>query len=464
MLSDLGKMLSDLGLADAPGGSGASAALNAGNLKRKLAKSNEAALRMPGTAAGSGRHSARGLTPQTPMWAEVMTTDSPGGGSGSRWVAVDPVHGKCDTPTDLIEMWYSSSSRGSNGGKGRKAGQVKGPAYVISVECCPMLRVTDVSRRYLLDWFIDVSRRVPQGWWEDSLAQVSCAATPEVEAQESLDAELLQQAALANAEKRIPQTTAGLKRHPLYCLKKQLKKTQTIRPGAQFYSLVDGECVYKTEAIQELKTEQGWRKVARQVKEGEQPHEQRTARPKPGARKRAAADTEAAAAAAAAAAEADDTDASTAGQQQETEDLYGTWQTEVYVPPVATNGEIPTNEHGNVELWGGNMDLLPGGCRHIDSPWIQTTCVEQKISYKEAFVGFETKDRAVKPKIQGIVVLEEDYDRLVEAHTAKTAEKTAKKKEKRDSRLLKRWGELIKLAVQQRRVQQEYGGGSATAG
>ena len=44
-------------------------------------------------------------------------------------------------------------------------------------------------------------------------------------------------------------------------------------------------------------------------------------------------------------------------------DLFGRWQTEVYVPPPAKDGKVPRNEYGNVELFKPWM--LPKGTVHI---------------------------------------------------------------------------------------------------
>lgn len=44
-------------------------------------------------------------------------------------------------------------------------------------------------------------------------------------------------------------------------------------------------------------------------------------------------------------------------------ELFGPWQVEDYVPPVAENGIVPRNEHGNVELFKPCM--LPIGCVHV---------------------------------------------------------------------------------------------------
>lgn len=431
------------------GGGGASAALSADDLMRRLAKSNEAGARLSGAGSSTGGHSA--LTVQTPMWAEVMATD----GSEERWVAVDPVHSKCDCPEQLIEMWYGSNGAGDSA-KGNR-GKGKGPAYVIAVACYPMLRVTEVSKRYLRDWFnvVGGKMRVEEEWWTGTLSQISCAATAGVEAMEKLDSSRMDDAAIFNASKRVPNTLKDMKRHPVYCMAKQLKQTQIIKPGSRVYGLLDGQPVFRREAIQDLKTEQAWRREARQVRKGEKPHRQRAARVTTGGRKQAEE-----------AGDGTNAGIAAAADRGGKEDLYGTWQTEEYVPPAARNGEIPTNEHGNVYLWGGNLKLLPGGCRYVDLPYIQKTCREliPPVEYKEAFFGFETKDKMTRPKIQGIVVLEDDYGRLIEAHTAMTAVSTAKKREKRDARLLNRWGELIKLVVQMRRVQQNYGSGPQASG
>lgn len=49
-----------------------------------------------------------------------------------------------------------------------------------------------------------------------------------------------------------------------------------------------------------------------------------------------------------------------------TVELFGPWQVEDYVPPVAENGIVPRNEHGNVELFKPCM--LPIGCTHMKLP------------------------------------------------------------------------------------------------
>lgn len=46
-------------------------------------------------------------------------------------------------------------------------------------------------------------------------------------------------------------------------------------------------------------------------------------------------------------------------------ELFGAWQTEEYIPPVAVNGQVPRNEYGNVDLFKPCM--LPIGTVHLQS-------------------------------------------------------------------------------------------------
>lgn len=44
-------------------------------------------------------------------------------------------------------------------------------------------------------------------------------------------------------------------------------------------------------------------------------------------------------------------------------ELFGNWQTEVYIPDPVENGRVPRNEYGNVELYKESM--LPRGGVHL---------------------------------------------------------------------------------------------------
>ena len=45
--------------------------------------------------------------------------------------------------------------------------------------------------------------------------------------------------------------------------------------------------------------------------------------------------------------------------------LFGSWQTVAYDVPAVVDGVIPLNEHGNVEVWGGDERFVPRGARLV---------------------------------------------------------------------------------------------------
>ena len=48
--------------------------------------------------------------------------------------------------------------------------------------------------------------------------------------------------------------------------------------------------------------------------------------------------------------------------------LYGEWQTDPWSPPPAADGKVPKNDHGNYELWDGDLKLLPKGTTWLKMP------------------------------------------------------------------------------------------------
>lgn len=48
-------------------------------------------------------------------------------------------------------------------------------------------------------------------------------------------------------------------------------------------------------------------------------------------------------------------------------ELFGIWQTEDYIPPIAVDGKVPRNEYGNVDLFKPCM--LPIGTVHLQSKY-----------------------------------------------------------------------------------------------
>ena len=156
----------------------------------------------------------------------------------------------------------------------------------------------------------------------------------------------------------------------------------------------------------------------------------------------------------------DGTDGGGAAQASgdEMEGLYGEWQTIEFVPPTAKNGKVPRGEHGNVELWDKNPALMPGGCCHVEAPWIQQTCNELNIDFAECVTDFKysVATGGMAPKIEGIIICSDQKARLMAAHATKMAAKQAEKDMKREEQLVQHWKKLIKLVASRARVQEEY--------
>ena len=103
--------------------------------------------------------------------------------------------------------------------------------------------------------------------------------------------------------------------------------------------------------------------------------------------------------------------------------LYGEWQTAAWSPPPlpAAPEPIPTNEHGNFELWDGAVAaFLPPGAAWIGrgSRGIVTIARKLGVAHAPALVGFERAGGRSVPVLDGVVVRATDADMLSEAHAA----------------------------------------------
>ncbi len=81
-------------------------------------------------------------------------------------------------------------------------------------------------------------------------------------------------------------------------------------------------------------------------------------------------------------------------------ELFGEWQTSTYIPPVATDGIVPCNEYGNVDLF--KPEMLPVGCVHIVEPTAARLCRKLGINYAEAITGKELTTKKKKDFFIGI--------------------------------------------------------------
>jgi len=152
-------------------------------------------------------------------------------------------------------------------------------------------------------------------------------------------------------------------------------------------------------------------------------------------------------------------------------ELFGYWQTSDYIPPVAQDGLVPTNEYGNVDLF--KPEMLPVGCVHIVEPNAVRLCKKLGINYAEAitgrreicfdnvmpnclFVGFDAHGSGSHPVIEGIVICKEFEDSLrgaIEQQKQISLEREIKKKEER---IYKNWRKLIRGLIIKQNLAKKY--------
>lgn len=138
-------------------------------------------------------------------------------------------------------------------------------------------------------------------------------------------------------------------------------------------------------------------------------------------------------------------------------ELYGYWQTMIYEVAPVKNGVIPVNQHGNVEVWDGNEALIPKGARLLTSRHAMKAAQSLGLPCAPAIFGFENKGSYTAPQIGGAVVLSEHYELLYEAVGNIREDKEEKSATAWETKIVKRWSDLVKKVLTRQRLKKEYG-------
>ncbi|OII76097.1 DNA repair protein RAD4 [Cryptosporidium andersoni] len=212
----------------------------------------------------------------------------------------------------------------------------------------------------------------------------------------------------------LPCNKNGFKRHPKYVLMSCLSPIEIIYPQIPIIGYFQGEPVYPRENVQQLKTTKQWSRQQRRISSGQIPI-------------KTIKDT----------------------SNNIIKEFYAEYQTElVPIREITCDNQVPVNQFHNVDLT--NNQQVPLGCIHVEdnyelseedsmegqgsfrSTWIiswEETAKRANISYGRALVGFKysggyKKGRSSKlsrnlnskaePLYNGIVIKEEDYQKLLE--------------------------------------------------
>ncbi|KKY38610.1 putative rad4 family protein [Diaporthe ampelina] len=315
-------------------------------------------------------------------------------------------------------------------------GRTKGTR--IPLEKIPVYNKNGKIKRYdHLDWFKSVVRAYTRGGENYPLTEVDYD-------EEATDLKIAQP--VKREVKEGEETLQYFKSSKEFVLARHLKREEALIPTAKPVKYFknkgkkgDGEeePVYLRKDVVAVKSEETWHKQGRAPKPGEKPLKQAPFRAATTNRRRELAEAEAAAG------------------HKVLQGLYSHDQTDWIIPPPIQNGIIPKNQYGNIDLFVEHM--LPEGAAHVPYRSAIRVCRRLEIDFAEAVVDFEFGHRMAVPVIQGVVIPEENYDRVMEEVAKEEADKARKEDEKRRKVVLGAWRKLLMGMRIAERVRRDYG-------
>ncbi|SPN99880.1 related to excision repair protein RAD4 [Cephalotrichum gorgonifer] len=230
-----------------------------------------------------------------------------------------------------------------------------------------------------------------------------------------------------------------------YVLERHLKREEALLPDAKPVKVfkskskgtVNEEPVYLRSDVVHVKSAETWHKQGRAPIPGEMPLKRVPYRAATINRQRELAEAE------------------KATGEKVLQGLYSMEQTDWIIPPPIKDGIIPKNEYGNIDLFVEHM--CPEGAVHIPYRGAVRVCKRLKVDYAEAVIDFEFGHRMAVPVIQGVVIPDEYYERVMEELQKDEVERARKEDEKRRKAALGMWRKLLMGMRIARRIREEYG-------
>jgi xeroderma pigmentosum group C-complementing protein len=216
-------------------------------------------------------------------------------------------------------------------------------SYIIAFEDDGAAR--DVTRRYAKNFNAKTrknrveSTEVGERWWRKTTRFYSRGWKSDLDQIE--DTEL----AASEAREPMPKSVADFKDHPVYALERHLRRNEVLVNSKEVGKVAAGrdasggkrlESVYRRRDVKLVKSADGWYRIGRDVKVGEQPVKIVPPRKPQGD-------------------DVEDGEEERAGTA-----LYTFDQTELYEPPPVMNGRVPKNSYGNLDIYVPSM-VPPGG-------------------------------------------------------------------------------------------------------
>lgn len=303
-------------------------------------------------------------------------------------------------------------------------------SYVVAFEEDASAR--DVTRRYAKAFNAKTrklrveSTRNGERWWARALRFYE---KPFLEDRD--EAEVSELTAKTAAEP-MPRNVQDFKDHPVYALERHLRRNEVIHPKRVIGQVSLGKSgsknqkldpVYRRTDVHACRSADGWYRLGREIKIGEQPLKR-----VPRNRKKF-----------------DFSDDEAAAEIP----LYALFQTDIYKPPSVVQGRIPKNIYGNLDIYTPSM-VPPGGV-HITRPGAFQAAKILGVDYADAVVGFEFRGRHGTAIVRGVVIADEYRETLEEILSGLENERLQAELEKRSAEALGMWKHfLLKLRISER--------------
>ena len=349
-------------------------------------------------------------------WVEVFNA------ALQKWISVDPLVTKTLAKPSKLEP--PSNDPGNM------------LSYVIAFEEDGSAR--DVTRRYAKAYNAKTrklrveSTKGGQKWWKRVMKLYR--RTYSLDRDQVEDAELTSR----EASEPMPNNIADFKGHPYYALERHLRRNEVIHPRHETGKASVGrsasgdpvlEPIFRRSDVHVVKSEDGWYRLGRVLKEDEEPL--KLARP------RGKKDP------------LFDEDAEEDAEEDPGVLLYAGFQTCAYEAPPVVNGRIPKNVYKNLDVYVPSM-IPPGGV-HISHPGTARAARILGIDYADAVTGFEFKGRTGTAVVKGAVVAGEFHDAVVEVIRGFEYERDEVELEKRRLLALRMWKRFLAgLRIKQR--------------
>jgi xeroderma pigmentosum group C-complementing protein len=230
----------------------------------------------------------------------------------------------------------------------------------------------------------------------------------------------------------MPDNIQDFKGHPFYVLERDLKVAEVLHPKEPCGMLRvkgrnDSIPVYQRSSVVALRSPRAWYQRGRILKPRQQPMKVRQKTTSQMARNLTFDDD----------------------NEDREERLYAEFQTELYVPPPATDGLIEKNIYGNIDIFVPSM--IPEGAILIQSPFAEEAAKMLEIDYAPAVVGFKFDRRQPTPRIEGIVVGEDFGDAIAIVQEQLKSDDLEKQRVQLEIRALKGWSLMLaKLRIKHR--------------